>query len=60
MAKRRSFVEKHTEYEKLKADAHAKVEKLTRTQLRKFLAAYNNPGGWNTQQVEPQIEDEIQ
>jgi hypothetical protein len=52
MAGRRSFAEKQIEYEQLKINAHSKVEELTIKQLRKFLAAYNNPGGWNTQQVE--------
>ena len=48
-----SFAEKQTEYDKLKADAHAKVETLTLTQLKKFLAAYNNPGGWKKLEFEP-------
>ena len=52
---RRSTADKFQEYDQLKANAHAKVETLTPTQLRKFLAAYNNPGGWNTPQVEPQM-----
>jgi hypothetical protein len=55
MAVRKTFQQKFQDYEQLKADAHAKVETLTPTQLRKFLAAYRNPGGWNTQQIEPQI-----
>jgi hypothetical protein len=52
---RRSTADKFQEYEKLKADAHAKVETLTPIQLRKFLAAYKNPGGWNKQESEPQV-----
>ena len=53
MARHRSFAEKQTEYEQLKTNAHSKVEELTIKQLRKFLAAYNNPGGWRKQELEP-------
>jgi len=52
---RKSTAEKFQEYAQLKADAHAKVETLTTIQLRRFLAAYNNPGGWKKQESEPQI-----
>jgi hypothetical protein len=52
---RRSTADKFQEYEQLKSAAHSKVEELTVKQLRKFLAAYRNPGGWNTEQVEPQV-----
>jgi hypothetical protein len=55
MATRKSFAEKQTEYEDLKRRAHQKVDELTISQLRKFLAAYNNPGGWKKQELEPQL-----
>ena len=42
----KSTAQKFQDYDKLKTDAHAKVETLTSAQLRKFLAAYRNPGGW--------------
>ena len=48
---RKSTADKFQEYEQLKSAAHSKVEELTVKLLRKFLAAYINPGGWN----EPQI-----
>ena len=54
---RRSTADKFQEYEQLKSAAHMKVDELTISQLRKFLAAYINPGGWKKQepQQEPQM-----
>ena len=53
---RKSTAEKLQDYETLKAEAHTKVEQLTPKQLRKFLAAYINPGGWNEPQITAALE----
>jgi hypothetical protein len=54
MARHKTLQQKVEEHARLKMAGHRKVEELTIHQLRKFLAAYRNPGGWN-KESQPQI-----
>jgi hypothetical protein len=54
MARRKTLQQKVEEHARLKLAGHRKIEELTIQQLRKFLAAYKNPGGWN-KESQPQI-----